>query len=176
MRAIKKIHKGEEITTCYFNDVKKLGCIPRQRKTFIKADYGFDCKCTVCLGKVPGQEKIVKKLIDLHKKLNPTPSDWKREAGLWSRIVDMTMELNIGHPHEKIMALRSLAVFSHLARDKVLVKKAMDKMREYAKEIKVEAYQLNFEDVEEGLAKWSSEFNSNKAPEKTEIDFFKIWE
>ena len=174
LRAIKKIHKGEEITTCYFNDVKKLGCIPRKRKTVIKADFAFDCKCPVCLGQVPGQEKIVKKLIDLHKKLGPTPSDWKREAGLWSRIVDLTMELNIGDPREKTKALRSLAAFSHLARDKVLVKKAMDKWREFAKEIKVEAIQLNIEAYEKDLAKWSSEFSSNKAPNKTEIDFFKM--
>ena len=155
-----------------------MGSIPRKRKTAIKKTLGFDCKCPVCLGQVPGQEKTVKKLIDLHKKLNPTASDWKKEAGLWSRIVDLTLELNIGQPREKTKALESLAVFSHLARDKVLVKKAMTKWREYAKEIKDEIIQSNFEVYEEGLAKWSPEFNSNKAPEKTEIDFFKIsiWE
>ena len=67
-----------------------------------------------------------------------------------------------------------MAIFSHLARDKDLVKKAMDKWREYAKEIKGEAIQLSFKAFEEDLAQWSSEFNSNKAPEKTEIDFFEI--
>ena len=55
------------------------------------------------------------------------------------------------------------------------MKKAMDKLRWYAKEIKGEAIQFYFEAFEEDLAKWSSEFNSNKAPEKTEIDFFEIW-
>ena len=55
----------------------------------------------------------MKKLIEVHKKLNPLRSDWKREAGLWSRIVDLTMELDIGHPLE-------------VTRDKDLVKKAMN--------------------------------------------------
>ena len=36
------------------------------------------------MGRVPGQEKTMKKLIELHNKSNTTPSDWKREAGIWS--------------------------------------------------------------------------------------------
>ena len=66
LRAIKDISKGEEIVTCYFPDVRKYGSIPRKRKTGIKKDFCFDCKCPVCLGKVPGQEKVLKKLIELH--------------------------------------------------------------------------------------------------------------
>ena len=176
-RAIKNICKGEEITICYFNDVKELGSIPRKRKSVLKKKVGFDCNCPVCLGKVPGQEKIVKKLIDVHNKLNPTtPSDWKREAGLWSRIVVLNMELidkiNIGHPSETINALESVVRFAHLARDKDHVKKAMDMLNSFLEETKLEDMQEAYGIWEMNLAKWSKEFSSDYAPEKEEIDFF----
>ena len=130
--AFKNICKGEEITICYFSDVKTFGSIQRKRKTAFKKDHGFDCKCPVCLDQVTLQEKTSKKLIELHKKLNPTPSDWKREAGIWNRIFNLNMELNIGHPLEKSRALDALLRFSHLARDMDLRRKALDKWRQLA--------------------------------------------
>ena len=57
----------------------------------------FECQCPVCLGNVPGQEKPMKKLFELHSKLDPSPSDWKRHAGIRARIVDLTLGLDIGH-------------------------------------------------------------------------------
>ena len=175
LRATKNICKGEEITVCYFMDVKKFGSVPRKRKTAIKKDLGFDCKCPVCLGQVPSQEKTLKKLNDLHSKLNPTPSetsDWKREAGLWSRIVDLSMELYIGHPNEKLKALDALVGFAHLARDKGLVEKAMDMWRQIAEDIKLEGMQRIYESWDKVMASWSAEFKSNNAPERAEIDAF----
>jgi len=169
LRAIKNIGKGEEITICEFRDVKKFGSIPRKRKTAIKRNLGFDCKCPVCLGQVPGQEKTVKKLIELHSKLNPTPSDWRREAGIWSRIVDVTMELHIGDPREKVMALDALLRFAHLARDKDLRRKAMDMWRQCAEDTKLEAIQMNYEEIEMDLVQWSTEFSTNTGPKKKEI-------
>ena len=141
-------------------------------KTGINKYLGFDCKCPVCLGQVPVQEKILKKLIELHSKLNPTGLAFKREAGLRSRIVELTMELNIGHPKEKTRAFESLVGFAHLSRDKDLVKKAMDMLKQFTEESKLVAYQSKFEEFEKILAMWSGEFNSNNAPEMREIDFF----
>ena len=169
LRAIKKICKGEEINICYFEGVQHYSSIRRKRKTALKKHMGFDCKCPVCLGQVPLQEKTLKKLIELHSKLNSTTSDWKREAGLWSRIVDLTMELHIGDPREKIWALEALVRFSHLARDKDLVKKAMDMMKHFAEETKIKGMQMMYENWEKVLAKWSKEFSSNNAPRKAEI-------
>ena len=99
------------------------------------------------------------------------PSDWKREAGLWSRIFDLTMELKIGHPLEKTSALRQLAGFAHLARDKDLVKKAMDMLKKVSEEYKLEMVQRSLESGEICLAMWSREFSSNNPPKKKEIDF-----
>ena len=170
LRAFKDICKGEEITICYFIDVKTFGSFQRKRKTAFKKDQGFDCKCPVCLGQVPAQEKTLKKLIELHNKLNPTPSDWKKEAIIWSRIVDLTMQLYIGNPLEKTLALDSFSRFAHLARDKDLRTKAMDMWRQLAKETKIESIQRIYEARERRMAQWSAEFSSNKAPEKREID------
>ena len=170
LRAFRNICKGEEITICYFSDVKTFGSIQRKRKTAFKKDHGFDCKCPVCLDQVALQEKTLKELIELHKKLNPTPSDWKREAGIWNRISDLNMDLNIGHPLEKGRTLDALLRFSHLARDKDLRRKAMDKWRQLAEETKLEVFQRKYKNREMVMAQWSAEFNSNHAPKKREID------
>ena len=68
LRAIKDVSKGEEITICYYGDVTKFGSMLRKRKTNIKKFLGFDCKCPVSLGQVSCQDKILKKLIELHNK------------------------------------------------------------------------------------------------------------
>lgn len=171
LRAIKDIRKGEEITICYFNDVQKFEGNPKKWKTHFKKETGFDCKCHVCSGQVPLKDKTLKKLTEAHKKLSPTPSDWKREAGLWSRIVDLLMELNVSDPIDRIRALHSLVRFAHLARDKNLQSKAMDMWWQFTKESKNETYQREFEDFERDYVMWSVEFSSTNAPKNREIDY-----
>ena len=173
-RAVKDISKGVEITICYFDDVKKYGSILRKRKTALKRILLFDCKCPVCLGQVSCQEKILKKLIELHNKLKPTLNtltDWKREAGIINKIVDLTMELLIGGLKENIFVLVDLAKSAHLARDKNLVKKAMDKFRQLAEETKLEFMQRFCEILEERFSQWSTEFSSGTPPVEREIAF-----
>ncbi len=110
LRAFKDISKDEEITISYIRDVKKHGFLLRKRKTAIKKDQCFDCKCPVCLGQVSCQEKILKKLIELHSKLNPTPTDWKKEASMQRllnkndkekkeiyKVIDSTVPVNYGN-------------------------------------------------------------------------------
>ena len=170
LRAIKDISKGEEITTCYYLDVKKYGSILRKRKTAFKKQNGFDCKCPMCLGEVSCQEKVLKKLISLHNKLDPTPTDWKRDAGILNKIVDLNMELLIGGPFEKTTTLDDLARSAHLARDKDLVRKAMDKWRQFADETKLEYVRRNYDILERRFSQWSTEFSSGTPPERREID------
>ena len=170
LRAIKDISKGEEITICYYTDVTKYGSMLRKRKTNIKKFLGFDCKCPVCLGKFSCQEKILKKLIELHNKLDPSSSDWKREADSQNKIVYWTMDLYIGGPAEKRVALIKLAKFAHLAREKNFVTKAMDKLRQLAEDTKLEYVRKGYEELERRFFQWSTEFNSGNAPEEREID------
>ena len=142
----------------------------RKRKTNFKKFFGFDCNCPVCLGQVSCQDKILKKLIELYNKLDPSRTNWKREAGISNKIVELTMELYIGGPIDKMKALGDLARFAYLARDNDLVKKAMDKMRQLTEDTKLELFWRNYDDFEKRFSQWSKEFNSGNAPEKREID------
>ena len=142
LRAIKDISKGEEVNTCYFSDVKKYGSIQRKRKTGMKKELQFDCKCSVCLGKVPCQEKILKKLIELYNKLDPTPSsDWKRDASIQDKIAGFTLQLYMGTPEEKYKALLRLAVSANFAGDQGLLRKALDNLEQLAEDTKLDVVQ-----------------------------------
>ena len=84
LRAIKDIRKGEEITIFYFKDVKEFGSNLRKRKTAIKKAHGFDCKCPVCLGQVPLQEKTFggslrrrSRLRPFRETLSPSRVSWR---------------------------------------------------------------------------------------------------
>ena len=70
VRATKDINKGEEITIFYniYKDYsyKVFGSTIEERKIAIKKNFDFDCKCCVCSGSVPGQEDIIKELLELH--------------------------------------------------------------------------------------------------------------
>ena len=82
----------------------------------------------------------------------------------------MTLELKIGHPLAKISALDNLVGFAHLARDKDLVNKAMDMLKQFAEEYNLQTIQGCFETWEMELAKWSGGFSLKNAPQKKEID------
>ena len=125
--------------------------------------------------RVCGQSPRPEKLIEMDSKLNPTPSasDWKIEARICDGIFDLIKELYIGRLDlDKTKALNALLRTAHLARDRVLVRKAMDKWRQHSEENMYEDTDERFEAFEERLAQWSRELKSNRAPEKREIDFF----
>ena len=125
--------------------------------------------------RVCGQSPRPEKLIEMDSKLNPTPSasDWKIEARICDGIFDLIKELYIGRLDlDKTKALDALLRTAHLARDRALVRKAMDKWRQHSEENMYEDTDERFEAFEERLAQWSRELKSNRAPEKREIDFF----
>ena len=141
LRAIRDISKSEEVNTSYFDDVKQFGSIQRKRVAGIRKQLKFDCKCSVCLGKVPCQEKILKKLIDLHTKLDPAPTDWKRDAGIRDKIAGLTLQLYMGTPQEKGRELMNLAVSANFAGDQGLLRKALDNLEQLAEDTKLEMFQ-----------------------------------
>ena len=79
------------------------------------------------------------------------------------------MELYIGSPSEKISVLQDLARYAHLARDKNLVNKAMDKLRQLAEDTKVKLLWRYYEILERRFTHWSTELSSGNAPEEREI-------
>ena len=116
--------------------------------TGLKKIVGFDCKCNVCLGKTPGQDKLMKKLIELHSKLDPNPSDWRREASIRAKIVDVFLDLDIGHPCDKFNALKKLVESAQFANDPILLRKALDKCRQTAEVTTLKVIQQYYEIME----------------------------
>ena len=178
LRAIKNIAKGEEINNFILSEtcVKDYGCSRQKRKLAIKNTKGFDCVCSVCQGKVPSQEEIIKKWIELHKQLEPNhaqrPADWRREADIRDKIVDLVMDLYIGQfAGEKVGVLAALVGAAHLARDQDLVRKGMVTWKQLAEDTKLEGCQSTYEITANGLAQWYIEFHSKNPPERSEIEY-----
>jgi len=153
LRALKDIAKGEEINTCYLTlpNFQEFGIIPRNKRSEMKKVLLFDCQCLVCLGKVPCQEKNMKKLFELRNKLAPSPSDWKREAGIRARIVDLTLGLEIGHIDDKVDALHKMVYSAHCARDQDLVKEGMTKWKQLTEDTNLECVQRTHDNMDNWL-------------------------
>ena len=176
LRAIKDILKGEEVTTCYVPRIWEYGFDVRKRRAKLQLEHlSFVCKCAVCLGKIPGQEDIGKKLIKLHKQLSDRHyhkdlSDWRKETDVLVQIVDLTLKLHVGKVDDKFQALNLLTRRAHLARDEDLVRKTMKTWKEMAENIQLADLLEGYEVMEESLAELSAELKSNNPPSKREID------
>ena len=176
LRAIKNISKGEEIATCYVGRIWEFGFDVKKRRSKLQLQFlSFVCKCAVCLGKIPGQEDIGKKLIKLHKQLSDNHyrkdlSDWRKETDILDQIVDLTLQLHIGKIDDKFQALNLLTRRAHLARDEDLVLKTMKTWKEMAENIQLADLLQSYEIMESSLAEMSAELKSNNPPSKREID------
>ena len=101
-----------------------------------------------------------------------TNSDWKNEAFYWNKYVELFMKLKIGSLSEKVLSgLNPMAIAAHLARDKDLLKKAMNKWKQLVEETKIDYLKRVYHSVETGFSQWSNEFTSGNPPEKKEIEF-----
>ena len=149
VRAIKDISKGEEVTKFYARcgckemderfTIKAFGSSPRERRAVLKKHFRFDCKCCVCSGSAPEQEDILREWLELHGRLYLRQSRKRKEVSFWAeqvkiadKLVDLTLELNIGNVEDKIASLNLLGEFAVKARDEVLVKKAIDGLKKIA--------------------------------------------
>merc|ERR1712063_223511 len=52
--ATRDISKGEEVTECYTRGLMTKS----EMKSKLQSDFSFDCKCDVCSGSIPDQDKI----------------------------------------------------------------------------------------------------------------------
>ena len=100
LRAAKNISKEDEVTIFYpwQNCLSTLA----QTREKVQKDFGFDCRCDVCLGKVPHQDELMMKIkltLFTHgqdcaftmKKQDEdkTLQDWKREAIVFGVMSDL---------------------------------------------------------------------------------------
>ena len=140
VRAIKDISKGEEVTIFYkcFNDYTymKLGWKVKERTKVFKKIFGFDCKCCVCSGIVPGQEDITKELIELHEALRKEKTEILFVKAL-DKIVDLSLRLYVGHLDDKIRPLDMLASLGYNVRNEEILGKAKRQLKKLAEDTKL---------------------------------------
>ena len=178
LRAIQDIARGEEINTCYVNNIKRFGSRLQQRRAGILEELTFDCACSVCTGQVADQEEILRRLARLHLQLNPLhPTEIvigfeKWEARAQEKIVDLTMGLYIGKVDDKIRALDVMVRTAQLARDQNLVTKGMNLWKQLATDTNLADVQMSYQVMENSLSQWSEELKSRRSPSCREIDFF----
>ena len=179
VRAIKDIKRGDEITACYFVDLEtylSCGFNKQRRLKGIQKKFGFDCKCCVCSGIVPGQEDIMMEIRKLYRALDPnmtSSSDWKMIAKTFNKIAELTNKLYTGCVVQlKLFALENLAEVAHLARDEDLLVKALDNYNQFVEDTKLEYVRLGYEELKEDLSGWAVQLKSKKRPNQEEIEFF----
>ena len=84
----------------------------------------------------------------------------------------MSQDLYIGKMETKIVCYHSVVFAAQMARNSVLLEKAMDAWKELVMKTGFERRIEEFKEMEELVDKWSSEFNSKKPPTKDEISSF----
>ena len=138
LRAVKNISKDDEVTIYY----PPLHCfrLHADNRRLIKEDFGFDCRCVVCLGQVPNQDNIMERIRDIVtrddfyglKDEEKTLRDWKREAIVNAMIFDLSKPLQIGREIQKMKYLGILYKAAVNCGNSILMRKAEDEMKELA--------------------------------------------
>ena len=139
VRAIKNISKEDEVTIYYPSHFPFPHAVVR---ALIWKYFGFVCQCVVCLGLVPNQAEIVEKIRETFKNNRDvmlkmtseemTSRDWKRVAIVFGVISDLAKPLYMGREAEKMKYLSVLHKAAMNSGDSIIMKKALDDMKELA--------------------------------------------
>ena len=134
------ITKGDEVTIHY---PSKWYYRPHAfiRKS-IQEDFGFDCKCSVCLGKVSNQDDILTRFCqtlannqDVATRLDDeekTLLDWKREAVVFGIMSFLLKPVYMGKEIDKLRWLFMLHNAAMMYGDSDLMVKALNEVKELA--------------------------------------------
>ena len=180
LRAVKDISKGEELTICYSDFATKA---PKQpRLIYLKEKFGFNCKCCVCCVDTDDQDRILEKRLSLAaesflllcsaNKYDKSLDEWRRVAVKEALMLALSQKLHIGTEKMKIGNCAPAAVAAQMARDSVLLAKAMDTWKELVTKTGFESLKVEFEEMKGRVTKWAPQFDSKKQPKKEEIDAF----
>ena len=183
IRAVKDISKGEEVTVCYLQDGDNL--VPKMFRQFrLRINQAIsDCKCPVCSGDIPDQNELVEEYGRIFHTLKANGYDdhykkslldWKKEATMMEKILEITPKLYIAKVDDKYRAYNMVAEAAQMARDPVLLEKAMTMFKKLEEELKFEEVRRWREWMQERLDQWSTQFKSRKLPTKKEIDYFEL--
>ena len=177
VRAIKDISKGEEVTECYTG-----GFLTRSKmKTTLQGKFSFDCKCGVCTGSIPNQDRLILEIssimsIALSQTLDQLyqkkKKEWMTEASQLERAAELSKQLYIGRSDNRIRVLAVFVTATQMARDPIRLKKAWDLLKEEISSLGLMESHAGkvYKDQETKLERWSLEFQSKRNPRKEEID------
>ena len=179
LRAVRDISKGEEITICYSNFATRS---PKHtRLSYLKEKFGFNCKCCVCCDYNDDQDRIIEKLkaadtslaagffLLLCPEYNTSLDELRRMAIQGGLMVALSQKLHIGLVKAKIGNCAAAAVAAQLARDSVLLVRAMDAWKELVTRTGFEKKKVEYEEMKGRVTKWAPQFDSKKPPTKEEI-------
>ena len=153
----------------------------------LKEKFGFHCKCSVCCGQVDDQDSIIEKIVKIFdykivdillstsssdRRYKMSSDEWKRLAIKNGILLTLSQQLHNASVKKKHDFCYFAAFAAQLARNPVLLNKAMEVWKELVMSTGFERLRLEYEDTEERIAEWAPQFNSKKPPTKEEIDIF----
>ena len=167
--AMKDISKGEEVTECY-DKIHPL-MTKSQMKQKIQEDFSFDCKCSVCVGSIPDQDRIIVEINSLAPNSLTIRNliTQRKKATKLERAADLAKQLYIGSIMDKFLVFVEFVIASQMDRDPIRLKKAMELLKEAAVGCFYDP-RMGYKDLEAWTERWSAEFQSKKNPTQEEMD------
>ena len=173
--ASKDISKGEEISHCLLIGTNYVS--QREMKNSLQKKYRFDCNCIVCSGEVPNQDEIRSEIAPI---MNSLPliilkemgirTGWRVNVSKLEKAVDLSKKLYIGDVFNRGQTMADLVIAAQLAREPVLLKKAMDTLKDHIAGF--EGRFKDFDDLMKEVDRWSVDFKLRSQPSKDEVERF----
>ena len=154
LRAVKDISKEDEVTIFYPQEHDDLPWLHDDMRNTIQEEFGFDCKCTVCLGEVPNQDDIMRKMLDILNSNRESRkdedemnlSDWTKEAIAYEPIIELAKAVYMGRPEGKMANLLLFLQYASKARNVGLLEKAVNGIKELAEKTGLEVFKETFQE------------------------------
>ena len=180
IRAIEDISKGDEITHSIITNTNFVSQFDMRQK--LLGTYHLNCNCPVCSGKISNQDdirseigSIINSLPQLIYKQSQIPHifmDWRVNVSRLERAIDLLKQLYIGDVFSRCQTLVDIAVAAQLAREPVLLEKALTTHKEQVSAWGLDGRFDDFEDLMKEVERWSEEIKSGRRPTKEEVDCF----
>ena len=98
--------------------------------------------------------------------------DWRVNVSRLERAIDLLKQLYIGDAFSRCQTLVDIAAGAQLAREPVLLMKALTTHKEQVSAWGLDGRLDDFEDLLKEVERWSEEIKSGRRPTKAEVDCF----
>ena len=140
-------------------------------KQKIQEDFSFDCKCGVCAGSIPDQDRIIVEINSLAPNSLTIRNliHQRKKATKLERAADLAKLLYIGNTRNRFLVFVKFVIASQMDRDPIRLKKATDLVKEEAVGCFYDP-RMGYKDLEAWTERWSAEFQLKKSPTQEEMD------